>query len=118
MVQDYRRRTFGNAKLRAYTAFIQTYPKWQTYLFDEHFLQHGAAVLLNRYLEGRVPAPMELAQACADQWGWQPQARARLVAELTPVSAAFLTLLEAELYSAWRMTPSVAPASSSSVPIA
>ena len=118
LVRDYRRRTFRNAKIRACAAFVQAHPKWHEYLFDEHFLENGAAGILDGYLAGRVPAPVELALAWADQWGWQAQTRARLVAELTPVSAAFLTLFEVELYSAWRMAPTVAPISSSSMPIA
>ena len=97
LLRDYRRRTFRQAKTRAYAAFIQKYPRWEEHLFDEHFLTHRAAIILETYLQGHTPDAGALAQAWADQWGWKPEARATHIAELTPVLADFLYLLETEL---------------------
>ena len=116
LVRDYRRRTLRKATLRAHHAFMQQNPQWEEQLFDEHFLHHGAAALLEQYLEGTAPDPAALANAWAEQWGWAPQARARFVTELTPVAVDFLKTLEAELHHVWFSARTVTPSRVRSLP--
>lgn len=115
LVRDYQRRTLRSVKIRALAAFIVVHPKWHEHLFDEHFLSYGAVRVLDGYLQGRAPTPAALAEAWAEQWGWQAQTREQHVAEATPICAAFLTLLEVELGNVYQSTPE--PVSISSSPV-
>lgn len=101
LLRDYHQRTLRQATVWSCRAFVQQNLSWEHQLFDEHFLRHGAAALLEGYTEGRAPDAAALAEAWADQCYWKPQTRAELVTELTPVAAQFLALLEAELRRLW-----------------
>jgi hypothetical protein len=85
---------------RAFRRFARRHPQWADSLFDEYFVTHGAAPLLQRYLQpsGR-PSPSELAAA----WFAQCKAPGTSIQncdtlELTRVAADFLQCFEAE----WR----------------
>lgn len=96
--RDLQRLAFQVALTRAYTAFVQRHPDWAATLFDEHFLVHGAAPLLAQTLLRASPAtPTAFAAAWADQLTLAPEGRARRIAELTPVAADFLQLLDREV---------------------
>jgi hypothetical protein len=94
-----RRLVFRAALKRAYTGFAGYYPQWAASLFDEYFLDHGAASLLAGYMrEGRLPQASQLALAWDGQLGPNSAAvRERRIAELTPVAADFLDWLSLEL---------------------
>jgi hypothetical protein len=90
---------FRMALKRAYTSFAGYYPQWAASLFDEHFLRHGAALLLASYKQnGTLPQASELALVWDDQLGPTTAAiRERRMAELIPVAADFLDWLAVEL---------------------
>ena len=94
-----RRLVFRAALKRAYASFAGYYPQWAAALFDEHFLQHGAASLSAGYFEnGRLPQANELVLAWEAQLGLaSPWVHERRIAELTPVAADFLDWLMLEL---------------------
>jgi len=96
--RDAQRMAFKLSFVRAYSAFVDTYPTRVDELFDETFLRGRAAPLLALCLtRDGEPAPTDLAAAWADQLGLQGEARRQYVAELTPVSAFFLQQLVNEL---------------------
>ena len=82
------------AQTRAFANFASKYPAWAQYLFDEHFLSHAAAALIE---SDSLPDPIELANAWADQMVWpKPKTRQNQVADLIPAAAYFLQVLETE----------------------
>lgn len=97
--RKYQQRTYRQAVSRAYSIFAQRYPEWAASHFDEYFLTHDAAFLLARIGQGVTsPRPFTLAYVWSYQMTWfKEETRQRLIAELTPVAADFLRLLEAEL---------------------
>ncbi|MBI1882082.1 MAG: hypothetical protein HYR94_28235 [Chloroflexi bacterium] len=94
-----RRRMFRAALARTVTSFAQQYPDWNQYLFDEYFLTHQAASLIDNYLSHSAsPLAKSLATAWAEQLPWlKPQTREKHVAELIPAATWFLQRLEAEM---------------------
>ena len=94
-----RRWAFTRALARANERFADQYPAWAESLFDEHFLTHGAAPLMSSYLNGGgSPDSGALARAWAEQLCWPKQeTRRKRIAQLTPIIAHFLQMLEAEL---------------------
>lgn len=94
-----RRLVFRAALKRAYTSFAGYYPQWAASLFDEHFLNYGAASLMAGYIrDGRLPQASQLALDWDAQLGPDsPAVRERRIAELTPVAADFLDWLTLEL---------------------
>jgi hypothetical protein len=99
LARKYQQRAFRQAVSRAYTIFAQRYPEWAASHFDEYFLTHDAAFLLDRIGQGVAsPGPFALAYVWSHQMTWfKEETRQRLIAELTPVASDFLRLLEAEL---------------------
>jgi hypothetical protein len=97
--RKYQRRAFRQAVSRAYATFAQKYPEWSASHFDEHFLTHDAAHLLLRVGQGIASCTaFALAHVWSQQMMWyNEEKRQRLVAELAPIAADFLRLLEAEL---------------------
>ncbi|MGB0384408.1 MAG: AAA-like domain-containing protein [Ardenticatenaceae bacterium] len=77
--------------------------RWAASLFDEHFLQHGAAPVLARCLmrdgakKGGKEAAAQLAAAWADQLGLLGAMREQRIAELTPAASDFLRWLDEAL---------------------
>jgi len=93
-----RRRQLSSCVQKAYTVFSDRYPVWADELFDEWFLSHHAASLLERYVTGPTPpTAMELAAAWNQQFGGPDKNRKRRIAEMTPVAAEFLHLVEEAL---------------------
>lgn len=83
---------------RTYTTFARHHPQWATALFDNHFLQNGAAPLLARCVtRANPPEAKEFAIAWADQMGLTNGERKRTLSELTPVASDFLRLFDEEL---------------------
>lgn len=84
---------------RAYATFTQHHPKLAASLFDEHFLQHGAAAVLTRFLQYTTPLDADkLATAWAKQLGPASQAISELrMAELTLAAADFLAWFDLEI---------------------
>jgi predicted Rossmann fold nucleotide-binding protein DprA/Smf involved in DNA uptake len=97
--RKYQHRTFRQAVIRAYANFAQKYPEWSASHFDEHFLTHDAAPLLLRVGYGVASTQgFALAVVWSRQMTWpREEIRQKLVAELTPIAADFLCLLETEL---------------------
>jgi hypothetical protein len=94
------------AQARAFAAFAEQHPAWAASLFDEHFLDHAAAPLLQRYLlpEG-APTAIELGAAYYAQLsntGYEP----RGFAEAITAASRFLALLDHELGSFRTARPS------------
>lgn len=89
---------FRAALKRTYTSFACQEEEWVDAFFDEHFIRHYAAPLLNRYLQQDTdpPSPVELATVWADQFRPGSPAK-KYIAKLTPVAADFLASLEADL---------------------
>jgi hypothetical protein len=94
-----RRLVFRSALKRAYASFASYYPQWAASLFDDHFLDHGAASLLAGYIQdGRLSQASQLALAWDAQLGPDSATvRERRIAELTPIAADFLDWLILEL---------------------
>jgi hypothetical protein len=94
-----------HAQARAFALFAQQNPSWVASLFDQHFLEHAAAPLLQRYLEphNRITA-FELAVAYCAQFS-NTGAEPRRFAEAITVAAHFLALLNHELGSFWPTHP-------------
>jgi hypothetical protein len=94
-----RRLVFRAALKRAYASFAGYYSQWAASLFDEHFLNYGAASLMAGYFrDGHLPQASELALVWEAQLGPNsPAVRERRIAELTPVAADFLDWLTLEL---------------------
>ncbi|MBL8058909.1 MAG: hypothetical protein JNK29_19545 [Anaerolineales bacterium] len=94
----------------AFAQFARQHPDWVGALFDEHFLSHGAAAVLNEYLaraqparptpalavNWRAPYAYWLAEAWARQMADRRAARQRL-AEAMRVAGDFLLALDAAL---------------------
>lgn len=84
---------------RAYATFTQHHPELAASLFDEHFLQHGAASLLTRFVQH--PSHLdanELAAAWAKQLGPANSTVGELRRiELTLAAADFLAWLDVEI---------------------
>jgi hypothetical protein len=95
---------FRAALGRTYTRFARQEEQWVDSYFDEYFVRHYAAPLLNRYLQDTPPpTAVELAALWANQF--RPDGPAQKhIADLAPVAADFLASLEAELqrYPAFR----------------
>lgn len=82
---------------RAFERFACEHPCWANSLFDEHFLTHRAAPLLDRYVySANRLSPAELAAAWSEQCP-SPNAVARDLSEVVAAAADFLHHLEAEL---------------------
>ena len=93
-----RRRQLSSCVQKAYNVFSDRYPVWVDELFDEWFLSHQAAPLLERYVTGPMPPTgVELAAAWNQQFGGPAKNRKRRIAEITPVAAEFLRLVEEAL---------------------
>lgn len=87
------------AQARAFRTFAAHEPRWADSLFDEHFLSHAAAPLLQRCLQpGGGPSAVELAAAWCAQLS-DTGAEPRGFAEAIAASARFLALLDRELGS-------------------
>ena len=96
--RDPQRLAFQVALTKAYTAFAEKHPDWAQSLFDEHFLTHSAAPILALCLQREDTAPPEdLAIAWADQMGRRGDARQTFIAQIEPVAADFLDMLDTEL---------------------
>lgn len=101
---------------RAYRIFARQHPDWVGALFDERFLNHQGAEVLQRYLEpGARPSAAELARSWNNQAGIEWVAPGRS-AEIIEAAGAFLVLLDAELAApratgALPQTPPLPPAS-------
>jgi len=90
-----RRRVFYQTLASAYATFAGRYPEWTAVLFDENFLTGKVAPILESYQNSVLaPDPRELANAWADQLWLSKETRRTLLAELTPIAADFLRLLE------------------------
>lgn len=85
------------AQARAFKTFAQQNQAWAASLFDEFFLNHAAAPLLQRRLRpGDGPTAAELAAAWASQLAANT-VNPRTIAEAVVVAARFLALLDQEL---------------------
>lgn len=84
---------------RAYATFTQRHPELAASLFDEHFLQHGAAAVLTRFWQYSTPLDADkLATAWAKQLGPASSSVTELrKVELTLVAADFLDWLDLEI---------------------
>jgi hypothetical protein len=87
------------AQAQAFARFAEEHPLWAESLFDEHFLNHGAAPLIARTLD---PADRPNAFEFAEAWFTQcaaPGATAEGVnlAEAAMAAFAFLRYLDAAL---------------------
>lgn len=88
---------FQAAVKRAYLSFVDRYSDWVDSFFDEYFVHQKAKSLLARYLQPLdPPTPTELATLWVDQFPVGHVAQ-KHVADLTPVAADFLRLLETEM---------------------
>jgi hypothetical protein len=88
---------FRAAVNRAYLRFADRYSDWVDSFFDKYFVQQKAKSLLARYLQPvDPPTPTELATLWEDQFPVDHLAH-KYVADLTPVAADFLRLLETEM---------------------
>lgn len=88
---------FQAALTRAYRRFAERYEDWVDCFFDKHFVQRKANALLARYLQPfDPPAPNELVRLWVDQFPVDHVAQ-NYMADLTPVAAEFLRLLETEM---------------------
>jgi hypothetical protein len=98
--RKYQHRAFRQAVTRACATIAQQHPEWAAAYFDEHFLTHDAAPLLVRIGQGVAsPKPLALAIVWSRQMTWfNEETRQELIAELTPIAAEFLRLLEVELH--------------------
>ncbi len=91
---------------RAYAAFEKNNPDWTNSMFDKHFLQHGAATIIEKYMRGDdTPDAEELASAWVRQLGASSALRPRLQTDALPVAAEFLHLIQKEM--ADRAVPTV-----------
>ncbi len=90
---------FRVALKRAYNRFAEAHPEAVKLFFDEYFLRRNAAPLLARYIDGQTPpTPAQIANVWDRQIGPASDAvRRRRIADLTPISANFLNILESEL---------------------
>jgi hypothetical protein len=93
---------------RAFAAFEKKHPNWASSMFDKHFLQHGAAAIIEKYMRGddASDAAEELASAWVHQLGASSALRPWLQADALPAAAEFLHLIQGEL--ADRSVPTVA----------
>lgn len=94
------RQAYRQAVTRAYTTFARQYPEWAASHFDEPFLRHDAAPLLLRVGYGVASTQgFALAVVWSRQMTWPREViRQEFIAELTPIAADFLRMLEAELH--------------------
>ncbi len=103
--RDYRRRILGQALPRTYALFAQKYPQWTSVLFDEHFLSHGAAPILQRIPEDFTAAHSSvLANAWANQMIWySEESKQRHISELLPAACDFIGFLQTEFHREARL---------------
>lgn len=88
---------FHGALTRAYASFARHHPRWVDSYFDEYFVQHKAASLLEQNLQHKsLATPEELANLWADQFPPNHPAK-KYITALTPVAADFLRWLDVEL---------------------
>jgi hypothetical protein len=88
---------FQAALTGAYRRFAERYEDWVDCFFDKHFVHRKAKSLLARYLQPfDPPAPNELVTLWVDQFPVDHVAQ-NYMADLTPVAADFLKLLETEM---------------------
>jgi hypothetical protein len=105
------------ARTRAFHAFAQIHPTWIASLFDEYFLEHEAAPLVERCLHAHDrPTAAEFAAAWCAQIAPRHLGEASF-AEVTAVAADFLRLLNLELET-YGVVGSPAPAPSIGAPAA
>ena len=84
---------------QTYVRFAQQHPEWVACLFDEHFVENDVTMIVEQSLKnGSQIDPGELATAWDKQLGpARASVRQRRITELTPIAAAFVTSLQAEL---------------------
>ena len=92
LVQSPQRIT-AQAVVSAYTIWAKRYPEWEAAFFDEHFLH---AHVMPRFSAGEFPSAATLAEAWVIQMGASSDQMAALIAELTPVAADFLYVVQSE----------------------
>jgi hypothetical protein len=98
------------AQARAYQAFARERPTWADSLFDEYFLAHAAAPLLQRCLQpGTRPTAIELAAAWYAQLSYTGR-EPRAFSEAIAAAARFLALLDGELWPYRAAGPLAEPA--------
>lgn len=97
--QRLQQRILRHAQQRALQRFALQHPHWAESLFDDFFLTHGAALLIAGYLTPHQrPTAAELASAwAADTARPRSSTRPLDLSDVTPVAAAFLHMLDAEL---------------------
>lgn len=102
-----RRRSFRGALSRAFRAFAVRYPQLSANLFDEHFVSHHVAPMLEEAdAAGEAVTPHAIAAAWAAQFYKGDPTDRWWFSEATAASAELLGLLEREL----RRTPAGLPA--------
>lgn len=81
----------------AHLIWGKRYPAWRDAFFDRHFLRiHVIPLLVERHGDLSMVQPETFAQKWVQQFAIEECYRQRLVAELTPAVADFLSFVEAE----------------------
>lgn len=95
-----------NAMRSAYTIIAKRYPIGVESGFDQHFLRHGAAPLLEPFYQGgEVPNAQELAEAWCAQFFLTAERYPDVMATIQPIMNDFVYVLNSELQYLERSMP-------------